>query len=116
VSVVQSERRFEWPFPIGDTITCKVHPFIFAKLFHDPRNARFLFLCASECNGGVKELTNVCQFCAYGMELRHILASGVRLTDRKETFRLGCRTGGIALSSANQGGEDDEMYISASLR
>lgn len=60
MSIVQSgERSFEWLFLIGDTMTR--NPFIFAKLFYDPRNARFLFLYARECDGGIKELTNVYQ-------------------------------------------------------
>ena len=39
VSVVESERGVEWLFPICETMTRKVDPFILAKLFNDPRNA-----------------------------------------------------------------------------
>ena len=39
VSVAQSKRRLEWMFPIWETMTRKVNPFVLAELFDDPRNA-----------------------------------------------------------------------------
>ena len=59
VSIVQSERRLEWLLPIWDTMTRKVHPFTLAKLFDDPRYARFLSLYVRECSQAVDELTNI---------------------------------------------------------
>ena len=42
VSVVQSERGLKGLFRIWETMACEVDPFVLAKLFNDPRSARFL--------------------------------------------------------------------------
>ena len=39
VSVVESECRFEWFFPLRKTMTGKVYPLILAQLFCDPGSA-----------------------------------------------------------------------------
>ena len=102
-SVVESECRLEWLFPVRNTVTRKVHPFALTQLFDDPGNGRLFSLYARECSQAVDEPTNAVQLRTYGMEVA--LAGGCGLTNRKETFPLGCRTGEIALSSANEGGE-----------
>ena len=55
VSVVQSERRLEWLFPIWDTMTRKVDPFVIAKLL------RLLSIYTRECSEAVDALPNVVQ-------------------------------------------------------
>ncbi|KAN0082896.1 hypothetical protein V8E55_008691 [Tylopilus felleus] len=41
MSVVESDRRLEWLFPVLDTMTRKVDLFVLSKLFEDPRNEGF---------------------------------------------------------------------------
>ena len=67
-SVVQSERRLEWLLPVWETMAGKVDPFVLAKLFDNPGNARFLSIYTRECGVPVHALTNVDQFRAYGKE------------------------------------------------
>ena len=59
VSVAQSERRLERAFPIWETMTRKVNPFVLSKFFDDPRSARFLSIYICECSWAVDALTNV---------------------------------------------------------
>ena len=49
VPIVESESGLERPFPIWETMTRKVVPFVPAKLFNDPRSARFLSIYMREC-------------------------------------------------------------------
>ena len=49
VPIVESESRLERPFLIWETMTRKVVPFVPAKLFNDPRSARFLSIYMREC-------------------------------------------------------------------
>ena len=89
VSAMQSERGLERPFPIWETMARKVGPFVLAKFFNDPINARFFSIYAHECGETDNALTNVVQFYAYGKEFA--LASSSGLTDGKETFLFSCR-------------------------
>ena len=38
VPIMQSERGFEWLFPICETVARKVDPFVLSMFFSDPRN------------------------------------------------------------------------------
>ena len=89
VSVMQSERGFEWLFSIWETMTRGVDPFVLAKLFDDPRSARSLTIYAREYREAIDALTNVVQFRAYGKEFT--LANGFGLTNGNETFPFSCR-------------------------
>ena len=100
VSVVQRECRPQRLFPIWETLTRKVDPFILAKLFDDPRTARFLSINARECGEAVDALTSVVQFRAYGKEFA--LASSIGLTDGNETFLFSCRIRWSAPSGTNE--------------
>jgi hypothetical protein len=66
VPVVESEGGLEWLVPMWETMTCKVDPFVLAKLFDDSRNARFLPIYPRECREALDALTNGVQFPAYG--------------------------------------------------
>ena len=103
LSVVESERRLEWLFPIWETMTRKADPFILAKLFDDPRNARFLSIYMRECGEGIDAPTNVDQFRTDGKEVG--LASGFGLTDGNEMWLFTCGSGRIAPSGTNEGGQ-----------
>jgi hypothetical protein len=103
VPVVQSESGIERLFPIWETMTRKVDPFVLAKLFNDPRSARFLSIYTRECGEAVDALTNGVQFCAYGNEFG--LASSIGLTDGDEAFLFSCRIRRIAPSGTDEGGQ-----------
>jgi hypothetical protein len=103
VPIVQSESGLERLFPIWETMTCKVDPFVLAKLFNDPRSARFLSIDARECGEPVDALTNIVQFRTYGKEFT--LASNFDLTDGNETFLFSCRIRWMAPSGTNEGGQ-----------
>jgi hypothetical protein len=89
VSVVQSERGLEWLFPIWETMTRKVDPFVLAKPFNYPRNTGFLSIYTRECGEVVDVLMNIVQFCAYGKEFA--LTNGFGLTDDDKAFVSSCR-------------------------
>jgi len=103
VSVVQSERGLEWLFPIWETMTRKVDPFVLSKLFNDPRCARFLSIYTREYGEAIDALTDVIQFRAYGREFG--LASSLGLTDGNEVFLFGCRIRWVVPSGTNEGGQ-----------
>ena len=81
----------------------KVDTFVPAKLFNDPRNARFLSIYTRECREAIDALTNVGQFRAYGKDFALTRCFG--LTDGNETLLFGCRSRWIAPSGTNEGGE-----------
>jgi hypothetical protein len=103
VTVVQSERGFEWLFPIWEIMTRKVYPFVLAKLLNDPRNTGLLSIYARECGEAVDALANVDQLRAYRKEFA--LASSFGLTDGNEAFLFSCRIRLIGPSGANEGGQ-----------
>ena len=65
VPIVESESGPEWLFPIWETMTRKVEPFILAKFFNDPISASVLSIYTRECGEAVDVLTNDVQLRAY---------------------------------------------------
>ena len=80
-----------------------MYPFVLAKLFDDPRNARFLSIDICECGRAVDELSNIVQFPAYGREFP--LASTFGLTGGNETFLFNGRIRRTTPSGTNEGGQ-----------
>ena len=78
----------------------KVDPFVFAKLFNDPRSGRCLSIYTRERREAVDALTNVIQLRAYRKEFG--LASSGGLTNGNETLLFNCR---IRPPGTNEGGE-----------
>jgi hypothetical protein len=103
VSVVQSERGLERPFPIWETMAHKVDPFVLAKFFNDPRSATFLSIYTRECGEAVDTLANVVQFRAHRKEFA--LAGSFGLTNGNETFLFSRKSRWIAPSSTNEGSQ-----------
>ena len=92
----------------------KVDPFALAKLFSDPRNARFLSIYMRECGEVIDALTNVAQFHADGKEFA--LARCFGLTDGNETLLFSCRIRWIAPSGTNEGGDGRDVGGKVKMR
>lgn len=103
LSIVQHERGLDWLFPIRETMTREVDPFVLAELLDDSRHARFLSIYPRECGKAVDTLTDVVQFRADRGEFRLVI--GFSLANGDKMFPLGCRVRWIAPSSTNQSGQ-----------
>jgi hypothetical protein len=77
----------------------KVDPLVLAKLFNDPRSARFLSIDTHGCGKAVDALTNVDQFRANGKEFTP--TNSIGLTNGDEMFPFSCRVRRITPSVTN---------------